>query len=212
MKSRPVLDGVLLDLDAPIRDSVTFSSGVRLYLDTWGSQEEKATVVGKVYSVGELSELGLREGDFVAISYHVISRYTNLADGRTVYHNKLWIDDQWLWPASNDQVHAVWREGKWCAVGEWVLLDEVWPERITSELLHVEQNLNPVMDRGIVLSGIEEWEGHMVSYNPAYRSVYMLPEVVDGVVVGMGKATLIQRRRHVECSITEVKGLMEGIV
>lgn len=199
-KSKPVLSNVLLDMDSPVRDKVRFKSGVELYLDTWGNREEKATPVAQVYSVGNTNSLGLQGGDFVSIAYHVMGNHTILNGGHVTYHNKFYIDGRWLWLATEDNIHAVWRGG-WIPVGDWVLLKESTYSEVFGEATF--DKIYP--DRGICMV-----TGDELLFDPSHRSMYVVPDIVDGYPTGMGEKYIIMPGRLIKENLTQVKELLNA--
>lgn len=166
---KPVLNNVFLQFPSAFRDTITLSSGHKLYIWT-GMGGEYATIEGTVYSIGGTAEMKYRiagvehniePGDTIAASYLVTSNHSIMgvepeydeygrpvydkdgnhikSNGYTVYHNNFEIDGNNLWETKDELIMAVKKDGKWYGIGEWCLMEEVHEDKYKSSLLIVPE-------------------------------------------------------------------------
>lgn len=148
----------LVSLEKKLYDSVTFSSGQKLYIDpNWHPEEfsmMEATVVSAPDTIGkwrqtklgwllddsqkDLSTAGIIPGDKVLIRYDVVFNYIDQPDNDTpVYKNLLLYEGKEYWKCSVGQVFAYIREGVIHMINGWVMCDIIQEERQLSSSLFV---------------------------------------------------------------------------
>lgn len=185
---KPTGDRVFVKFDSATVDVKVLPTGHKIYLPSAkGRIEQFATVVGTVYSDGVRSKLGLQSGEKVACAYQVVSNYELRNDGVTVYRNYYVLpDDSRIWKAEANQIMAVYRNGKWESVGDWVLMTElhehtdipIFGMNGTSQSMGQFQNkeeqlaLEALIPPVLVKGKGRTLDGQIAYFEEGYRSVY----------------------------------------
>lgn len=169
-----------LQLESIYNDIKTLPSGHKIYLVPEQNRGNSVTVTGIVFS--DDTGLGIEKGDKVAFSYQVVANYTLGNDNITTYHNQYLIDGDLLWKARKDQLFAVYRNGRWDALGDWVLMNEVkiFPDLGVGDLSNEERQAIGLFvkeeikqDCGIYHSGsVDASIGDILYFDSGYRSIY----------------------------------------
>lgn len=198
----PVLDHIHLSLESALRDKT--SGGV--YIPSHTHKEEKAQSIATVKAVGALSELGIVPGDKVFIHYGVSAQHTVNKDGTTTFHNKFdfgWHCERPEW------IYAVWRDGMWRSLGDWVLMREVWEPSVLDEMTPEEVAIVGGMVGRKLMKGVGDMNGVRVYFSERFRATYDV-EGVNYVVLPKRLVT-IDRDGVLEQFDEEDKSVSSGL-
>lgn len=183
--AKPTGDTVFVTLENPLQEKIKTKAGVEIYLPSWLNIEQYASVQGWVHSVGDRSNLGLKEGEEVALSYHLVAAHDTI-NGSVVYHNCHRIGEELVWKAESFMVMAVKRDGEWEAVGDWVLMKEVKSPPKYNTFLVLPEFLDSQPRKGaaeFVSGDVPVSKGDIVLFNESFRSTYTLPDSTEFIIL-----------------------------
>lgn len=171
--------------DTPITEYYKLDDGNKLYIAGEYRPEWHAKCVATVVESGVD---GIVKGDKVLVDYRVMFRYKWVGETR-VYENEITLPDGTdVFVSDKEFIVAVWKGGKWSAVGYWCIVEECLPEE---ELINgvivdsIAKELSNKWVDGIVIStnDSELKSGDRVVFKKSYRCLYKLGIREDIVVV-----------------------------
>lgn len=151
---------IFVELESQYNDKIVTDSGVEFFLNTSFNPEEHATIRGRVISVPHNFDIkylrehdptfnhdyvtDVRVGDILFFNYLVTSEdrdrnenyieYTEEKEDGTVEVKSVWSVDHW-------QAIAVERDGKLKPFGQYVLLEPIEEEVLTSSLIEIPDHI-----------------------------------------------------------------------
>lgn len=170
-----------VELPSATLGGYTTESGIIIVPDPTKRLEEIAAVDGTIVAVGERFGLQVKAGDKVAVNYRLTSDFTQDEDGSPLHKRCYIVDGKLVWKADPLHIMAVLRDGKWQALGDWVIMKPIEEPnpRFKDTTLIIPDNAKTIiaLGRGTFISGdIDAPEGCTLCFDHPMKSVYTFPD------------------------------------
>lgn len=174
---KPVGSTVFVTLPEALQSKIKMESGVELYIDPSFEPEQWAVTSGIVHSVGSRYPFDIKPGDEVMISYMLVADYWTV-NGERVFNRVKRYNNEIVWEADDWMIMAVYRDGEWQGLGEWVILDDATKEEVQSSLIIIPEAFQAKVRQGcgVFVSGdLPIPKGSIAYFTEAFRSYYNFP-------------------------------------